>query len=204
MKSLYKHIHESILDDIETNIDKGGKIVDVQYIRELYYSVDRRKLSANWKKFKKHVLKDQKRIKRKDFVKGKLYIGATTNDFTIDKNYSTITYFAIYRAGQRIIHINQNNFIHNMPYKIGGFCAKNEDYPLGIYQIKGGLSLLDFGGKFNKVLDNFAWYEAPQECVDYIEKVILKNSIDYDDPTHWDNAIFYKKDEFTDIDAMFK
>jgi hypothetical protein len=63
---------------------------------------------------------------------------------------------------------------------------------------------LDFGGEFNKVLDNFAWYEAPKECVDYIEKVILKNSIDYDDPTHWDKTVFYKKDDFTDIDAMFK
>ena len=203
MRNLKDILTEGILDTEDT-MAKGDKFAAVHNIRELYYSVDRRRLSANWKKFKKHMLKDQKQIKRKDFVKGKLYIGATTNDFTIDKNYSSITYFGIYRAGQRIVYVNQNNFIHNMPYKIGGFCAKNEDYPLGIYQIKGGLSLLDFGGKFNKVLDNFAWYEAPQECVDYIEKVILKNSVDYDDPTRWDNTVFYKKDEFTDIDALSK
>ena len=114
MKNIIDIYESSLLGDIEDTLADGNKYVKYKFIRELYYSSDRKSLNKNWNAFKKAHLGSQ--INPKNFSRGKLYIGASKAGYNFDEVMKTITYIGIIRGKENKIYMNQKDFITPRPF----------------------------------------------------------------------------------------
>lgn len=193
MKTLYT-IYESLLDDIEASLKQGDEYITNSFIRELYFSNNRKTINKNWKLFKDNCLGNE--VDPKQFKKGKLYIGVCYNDLDYPgkPKYKTITHFGIIKAGKRILYRNQSNFLNSTPVHFG-FDIDENDYPIYIKAEKG--KFFDFNNDFSKNIELFTWYELPDAQEKYVEKVIIQQAHD-----EWGKAISKSKQD--DLKLMNK